>query len=381
MKILIISHTYITNVNRDKWKVFSKKYPTETLKVVFPRKWPTLLFTHKAENIDKENTPQCEFIALKAFKVGNEIRYGYYLQALMSVLKAFQPDLIHVEQGENAFSYFQTIACAKFLGLKAKFSFFTWVNWIPQHSWKYKLFWHWIEKFNRFFSHGAIVGNNEAQKILKTKGFLGKTMVLPQLGVNHHLFSPAHKTTTRKYIGYLGRIIEEKGIMLLIKAFATISKKFPEWDLLFVGTGPSTKQLIDFTVEHNLIDRIIFKDPVPHDKVATLLNSIDILVLPSYDTPSWKEQSGHILIEAMACKVPIIASSGGEIPQVIADTGLIFPQKNQKALVNSLQNLMNNDFLRKELAEKGYLRSKIMYTHEAIAEKTYHFWKQLMINN
>ena len=383
MKILVISHTYITPINRDKWKVLAQKYHLLSLKVVFPTQWPTHLFTHTAptNSTTKENSSNCEFIPLEAFNVGNEVRYGYYPQALIKLLKSFRPDIIHVEQGDNAFSYFQVILFARLLRLKAQFSFFTWINWEPKTSLKYKIFWKWIEKFNLTNSHGAIAGNHDAQKILEKKGFASLITVLPQLGINHTLFKPATKSTPQnltQYIGYIGRITEEKGVLLLAKAFSMLYKKFPEWNLLFVGTGPFEKQLIDFTIQHKLVNRIEFRDPVPHEKVASVLQLIDILVLPSYDTLLWKEQFGHILIEAMACKIPIIASSGGEIPHVVADTGLIFPQKNEPELIASLYNLMSNEALRKELGEKGYKRSKATYAHDIIAEKTYFFWKQLI---
>ena len=62
---------------------------------------------------------------------------------------------------------------------------------------------------------------------------------------------------------------------------------------------------------------------VPHDKVPEYLNAMDLLVAPSQTTPWWKEQFGRMLIEAMACGVPVIGSDSGEIPYVIGDAGMV----------------------------------------------------------
>ncbi|QQR49707.1 glycosyltransferase family 4 protein [bacterium] len=378
MKILVISHTYVTQINRDKWKIFAQDYPDVSLAVVFPREWPGSLYHHQVENLEKEQLKNCTFIGLKAFGVGNEVRYGYYPRGLIKVMKNFKPDIIHVEQGDNALSLFQSILFAKIFCRQAKLSFFTWVNWHHKFSLKYRLFWGLIEKFNRTFTSGAIVGNHDAQKILTEKGFTKKTTVCPQLGINLKTFKPAHiEHHPHRYIGYIGRLVEEKGVMLLAHAFHSLHTLFPDWRLIFIGSGPFEKQLIDYVVTHKLIDVVEFRDPISHDKVANALSFIDILVLPSYDTPHWKEQFGHILIEAMACKVPVIASNAGEIPNVVAQAGLVFEQNNEKSLTSYLHMLMTNASLRNQLGEKGYQRVKNHYSHQAIAKVTYDFWQSL----
>ena len=77
----------------------------------------------------------------------------------------------------------------------------------------------------------------------------------------------------------------------------------------------------------------------------------------------WREQFGHVLIEAMACGVPVIGSTGGQIPNVIDDAGLIFEQKNIENLTNCLKKLMKNQDLRKGLGQKGYERFKKNYSN------------------
>ncbi len=395
MKILVVSHTYIAPINREKWKVLAKRFDDVELKILIPKKWPATLFKIEAGDLSKDNTDNCEFLSLDTFKSGNEVLYGYNFFSLIKLLKKFQPDLIHVEQGDNAFSYFQLIVLSKLFCRKAKFVFFTWVNWKNKWSLKYKLFWSFIEKFNIKNSSGAIVGNSDAEKVLREKKFVKPIQTLLQLGVNQKYFEPEDSVpensvpedseTDKKNeekkefkIGFIGRLIKEKGIFDLVNAFFSLKDSFPNWKLVFVGTGKNKVDLTYCIDKNNLNSNIEILDPVEHTRVGKLLNSFDIFVLPSYDTSEWREQFGHVLIEAMACKIPVIGSTGGEIPKVIGNAGLIFEQKNIKDLAEKLKFLMENEKLRKEFALKGYDRFKNNFSYEIIAEKTYKFWREIL---
>lgn len=379
MKIVIISHTYITEINRTKWKTLVELYPDVEMRVIFPTTWKGALFNHTIDEQNDSYTSRCTFTSLPAFLTGNEMVYGYYPRALYRLLASFKPDIIHVEQGAQALSYCEAIILAKLAKINTKYSFFTWINWIPKRSLKYKALWSLIEWFNLVSSNGAIAGNHDAKEILEDAGFKKPLAVIPQLGVDLQTFYPAHLAEHEKQqtIGFIGRITEEKGVMLLAEAFYALSKQFPTWNLLYVGSGPCEKALLEYCKKHHLLDRVTLKSPVPHEQIARLLQSIKVLVLPSFDTTSWREQFGHVLIEAMACKVPVVGSTGGEIPYVIDRAGLVFQQKNSQSLINGLAQLMKDDMLRSNLAEKGYKRVLENYSNATIARKTYAFWQSL----
>lgn len=380
MRVLVVSHTYISNINRDKWKILARNHKDLTLKIVFPKHWPTCLFTHEAEIGDDEQSENCTFVALDTIKEGNEILYRYAHKQLYDVIKSFKPDLVHVEQGAGALSYLQTNMYTKWLYPNVKSVFFTWLNWAPQHSLKHRVFLTPLEKLNLMYAHGAIVGNHDAQDLLRQKGFVKPILILPQLGINTAIFKPEPQAIThhKKYICYIGRIIDEKGIFDLAYAFTQLQQRFGDWNLLFVGKGPASSRLRSFIATNRMHNRISFREPVSHEQIPHLLNNIDILVLPSYDTATWREQFGHVLIEAMACKVPIIGSNAGEIPHVLETCGLIFEQRNQQALLEQLSTLMQDEALRKKMGEMGYLRALANYCHESIADKTYAFWHNLV---
>jgi L-malate glycosyltransferase len=377
MKILVISHTYIASINREKWKIFSKTYSDIQLKVLIPKKWKATLFDIDAGDVSLDTAQNLEFIALDIKSSGNEVLYRYKFRELAKILKNFQPNIIHVEQGDNAFSYFQTILLAKIFCRKAKFTFFTWINWKQKRSLKYKIFWSWIEKFNLFFSDAAIVGNDAARAILQDKNFKKPIKILCQLGVNENFFKPTLNIKEKKLIGYVGRLVPEKGVFLLVDAFEKLAKIFLNWNLVFVGNGLAEKELQNYVINKKLESRVEFREAVLHEKIGYVLNELEILVLPSYDTSEWMEQFGHILIEAMACKVPVIGSCAGQIPQVIADAGLIFEQKNIFELEQTLKKLIQDDFLRKSLGEQGFIRYKENFSYQIVAENTHSFWCSL----
>ena len=112
---------------------------------------------------------------------------------------------------------------------------------------------------------------------------------------------------------------------------------------------------------------------------------MDTWVLPSETTlkfktltsVGWQEQFGHVLIEAMAAQVPVIGSDSGEIPNVIADTGLVFPEGDATALAHHLCHLIDDRTFAKDLGLQGYQRCMAKYTNRALAKETLEFYRSL----
>jgi glycosyltransferase involved in cell wall biosynthesis len=116
----------------------------------------------------------------------------------------------------------------------------------------------------------------------------------------------------------------------------------------------------------------------PSTEMPNFYVELDALVLPSRTRPNWKEQFGRVLIEAMACGVPVIGSNCGEIPNVIGDSGLIFPEENAEALAAHLTALRESQPLRAELAAKGRARVLAHFTQASVAERTVAFYRQIV---
>ncbi len=108
------------------------------------------------------------------------------------------------------------------------------------------------------------------------------------------------------------------------------------------------------------------------------MNCFDCLVLPSLTRRNWKEQFGRVLIEAMACEVPVIGSSSGEIPRVIADAGMVFQEGDISDLAKRIEMLLCDKELRASLGRKGRERVLARYTQKKVALDTYGIYEDLM---
>ena len=289
----------------------------------------------------------------------------------------------------KSFAYAQLITLNRWLNLKAKNLFFTWWN-LPYTS---QLPISYLEKYNLSHTDGLVAGNQDAADILRDHGYKKAVKVMPQLGVDESLFSPQDQPELKQnfnigseefVIGFVGRFVKEKGLLTLLKAVANLSNT--SWKLLLLGRGELKNDLLTESKRLGIEDKLLIIESVPHDQVPCYINLMNVLVLPSETTyqfktltsVGWKEQFGHVLIEAMACKVPVIGSNSGEIPNVIGDAGLTFPEGDDQGLNDCLQKIMNHSQLARELAEKGYQRVLHNYTNHALARQLLGFYQQLL---
>ncbi|MCC5896610.1 MAG: hormogonium polysaccharide biosynthesis glycosyltransferase HpsO [Phormidium sp. BM_Day4_Bin.17] len=388
MKILVASHTYIVDLNREKLRELARLEPDTEVTVVVPKRWKP----GGVQNKQVESQPVDEG-AFQVVPVSNLSQNQQGLLTfgwdLVSLSREFQPDIIQVEQGAKALGYAQFITLNRLLKLKAKNVFFTWWN-LPYEV-KFPL--SMLERYNLKHTDGVVVGNQDGANILRDHGYEGAMTVLPQLGVDEKLFCPQNVLDLRKelgitpqefVVGFVGRFVEEKGLMTLAKALEGLGDR--PWRWLLLGRGPLGERLESWAQEQGVTDKLTVVESVPHDQVCRYINLLDTLVLPSQTTyqfktlssVGWKEQFGHVLIEAMACRVPVIGSDSGEIPHVIGESGLVFPEGNADGLRDCLLKLMENPEFAGELAQRGYHRALADYTNRAIAQKQLAFYKQLL---
>jgi glycosyltransferase involved in cell wall biosynthesis len=307
---------------------------------------------------------------------------------LISLLKEFRPNIIQVEQGSKSLAYAQLITLNRLLGLKAKNLFFTWWNLPYQLKFPISL----LEAYNLKNTDGIIVGNQDGAAILRDRGYSGKLSIMPQLGVDETLFCPQSQpelatglgiNANEFVVGFVGRFVSEKGILTLIKALGKLRDR--TWKLLLLGRGELKSELIQQAEKLGIHDRLIWIESVPHADVYRYINLMNTLVLPSETTnqfktltsAGWKEQFGHVLIEAMACQVPVIGSNSGEIPNVIEQAGLVFPEGNVEALSDRLAQLIDDRNFAEDLGQQGYQRAISKYTNRALAKELLDFYRSL----
>jgi L-malate glycosyltransferase len=388
MKILVASHTYIVDLNCEKLRALSQLKPGIEVTVVVPKRWKPGGVQNKIIETEYRDEGTFRIVPVTNFSQNHQglLTFG---ADLISLLRQFRPQIIQVEQGSRGLAYSQMIALNKLLGLRAKNVFFTWWN-LP---YKLKLPVALLEKYNLNHSHGIISGNQDGAEVLRQRGYEGPIKVMPQLGVDESIFTPKiQPELASKFgiqagdfvVGFVGRFVPEKGLLTLLQALVTLKNK--PWKLLLLGRGELQSELIKLVSKNHLKERVIFLESVAHDEVAKYINLMSTLVLPSETTYKfktltaigWKEQFGHVLIEAMACQVPVIGSNSGEIPHVIGDAGLVFPEGDIQALANCLVQLMDKPDFAQFLGEIGYQKAMVKYTNKALAKQQLEFYQELV---
>ena len=117
---------------------------------------------------------------------------------------------------------------------------------------------------------------------------------------------------------------------------------------------------------------------LPSEEMPQLLRQLDLLVLPSLTRPNWKEQFGRVLVEAMACGVPVIGSDSGEIPHVIGKGGLVVAEGDVDTLWLAIQRLRDDVDERLVLGRAGRNRVLERFTQSIIAEQTATFYREIL---
>jgi glycosyltransferase involved in cell wall biosynthesis len=227
-------------------------------------------------------------------------------------------------------------------------------------------------------STGIVCANTEAQTLLRQHGYAGQIKVLPAIGVDLRTFTPGDSALHDRFtIAFIGRLVAEKGLDTLIDALELLARSAVPLSvqLLIIGDGPQRAELVRRAAK--LGDIVQWMGAQPPAQIALQLRHIAVLVLPSRTTPVWKEQFGRVLVEAMACGVPVVGSNSGAIPEVIGDAGLIFPEGDAAALADCLRHLIASPDLRAELAQRGLARVQEHYTQEHIAQETARFYRQV----
>ncbi len=189
---------------------------------------------------------------------------------------------------------------------------------------------------------------------------------LPTPLIPHHVPGwtprPADREDRPFTVGYAGRFVPEKGLDDLVWAVSGI----PGARARLVGNGPLLGQLHRQAREGAPIDIVT---DATHDAMDSVYASFDVLVLPSRTTPTWAEQFGRALVEALSCAVPVVGSSSGEIPWVVGSTGggLVFPESDAEALRRTLVRLRDDPRLRARLAAAGQAAVEARFSVSVVA--------------
>ncbi len=140
----------------------------------------------------------------------------------------------------------------------------------------------------------------------------------------------------------VNRLVKEKGVYDVLYGWKIYLSKAANPDkklLVIVGDGPERTNMLRIVRDWGFNDKIIFIRQLPYNEMLGLYKGSKCLILGSIPNPTWQEQFGYVLAEAICAEVPIISTYCGAIPEVVGEAGLIVPPAHPIALANALLNI------------------------------------------
>lgn len=173
-------------------------------------------------------------------------------------------------------------------------------------------------------------------------------------------------------IGFVGRLTEEKGIMNLIRAIPHILSKNDKMKILIIGDGDQRIKIEQFVKENGFQDNVKMLGWVTHKELPKYLHEMKLLVLPSYS-----EGLPTIILEAMACGTPVLATRVGAIPDLIINnnTGFIMESNSSECIALNVVRALGRTDVTEIIKNANYLIEN-KFTFKAAVNR----WKCMLAN-
>jgi glycosyltransferase involved in cell wall biosynthesis len=366
MKVLILSKACVVGAYQRKLEAIAAL--GVDLTVIVPPHWKDERGT---QTLERKFTAGYRLV-VSPMRFNGHFHIHFYPE-LRRWLRATLPDIVHVDEEPWDFVTYHAIHHAVQSG--ARPLFFSWQNLMRRYPPPFR----WFAQYAFRHCTHAIAGNADAEKVLRAKGYRGVINVIPQFGVDPVIFKPEARSAgdhKRPFtIAYAGRMTPVKGIDVLLRAAAGLTGN---WCLRLIGNGPERDSLRRLAQDLKIAGQVSFEPQVESSEMPHVYGQIDLCVLPSRCAPNWIEQFGRVLIESMACGVPVIGSATGEIPNTIGDAGLIFPEGDTEALRVQIERVMCDEPLRRRLQALGHDRVSARFTQSSIARQTVDVYEAMM---
>lgn len=251
-------------------------------------------------------------------------------------------------------------------------------------SFKKKLFWNILDKrlYNKA-SHVVALTKTERKQMLDM-GIQTPITIIPN-GVEIDTLNKSeprsdidekwNQLAGRPYILFLGRIEKIKGLDMLLKAFAQIQARYPEYMLVLAGPDERSykKELCHLSCELSIEKSVIFTDGVYGSLKKTLLDNANVFVLSSYG-----EGLPMAVLEAMASEVPVLITKSCNLPEVSEYRAGIEVDSTVISVKEGLKELLNSPNTRKQMGVNGRMLVEEKYTWNEVAKKTLEMCKEVI---
>lgn len=375
MRVLLISHTCQSRREGQPKAAQLGRLPGVELRVLVPDRWREYRQWRAAQE------PLDDSFALEVGHVrwpwsGPGQWYLHHYPGLARTLREFKPDVIDIWEEPWGLVSVQAAWLRDRLLPNAKIISETEQNVAKTLPPPFE----WFRSYTLRRADYVVGRSAEAVENTRAKGYRGPAGVVPN-AVDADLFRPLERGACREalglsgyVVGYVGRIVEEKGLTDLVDALSHCPE---DVSLLLLGGGPYKEALSAHVQKADLGHRVRFLPSRPMDELPQVMNAVDVLALPSRTTPRWKEQFGRVLIEAQACGTPVIGSDSGAIPQVIGPGGLVFPEGDPSKLAGRIKELRADPEAARDLGRSGRRQVEDRYTWARVGQQMWSIYREV----
>lgn len=219
------------------------------------------------------------------------------------------------------------------------------------------------------------VSRSIAQELKKHYLGINKIFVIGN-GVDEKFFFPAQNSNENRntYIMYAGRIDREKGLFDLIECAKYICNQKSDILFLLAGKGPDIDTLKKKAKKLGLQDKFKFSGQVGRNQLVRLYQNSTIFAFPSYH-----EGIPTVLLEAMACGLPIVATDVRGNRDLIkhGKNGILVPPRSPKEMADAILLLLDDDKMKKELGKNARKTIEEKYTWDIVSSKILHCYESL----
>jgi glycosyltransferase involved in cell wall biosynthesis len=335
LHLLAVSHPCITPINQD----FFAHVEAETgwtVTIVLPQRWTT----EYGKTLRPARWPRFQGRLLPVpVRLAGSIPLHFYRARLGRIFERERPDAIYVHNEPYAAATYQVFRASRGLD-DVPLGFYSAQNLLKRYPWPVSSWERYVYKHASF----ACPVTSAVAGVLEAKGYRRRSEVLP-LGVDTDLYSPegggdpVRRARDGLTVGLVGRIAPGKGVETLLQALGQL----PDAQVcaVIVGDGPGAKALKLRATRMGLDNRLTWTGYIAHEQMPRLYRTMDVLAVPSRSLPRWREQFGRVVIEALACGVPVVTSDSGELPRLMSTTGggWTFPEGDASALAALLGQL------------------------------------------
>ena len=217
-----------------------------------------------------------------------------------------------------------------------------------------------------------IVYSGRLLQELGIDNYASKVIIAHEHFVNFAKFTVEKKICERpNMVGYIGRLSEEKGVLNLIEAVPLVLMKRADICFMIIGGGNLSNEIIKIIRANGLQTHVKLTGHVSHNDIPRYLNELKLLVLPSFT-----EGLPNIILEAMACGTPVLATPVGAIPDIVKDgeTGFLLKSNDPKHIANRVIELLGKPKLLEKVSVNAYnyVRENFSY------EKTLETWRKIL---